>query len=308
MIQQAEEKISKIFKSLVDVPSLPQAVQKLLKLSEANSTPREFAEIIEKDQGLTAKVLRLVNSAFYSLRIPVVSLRQASSLLGTKTLKSLALSVSVMQVFKRACGDFDPMGFWRHAVVAATGARKLGGLFLPGQEEDLYVAGLLHDVGVALLVQYLADEYAVVLREVRSGSRALTEVEEDMLGVTHAEVGHALASRWRLPPLVCECIRHHEAPGAVLPGTPGSPREALDLICLVDRWCYRLGFHFLAPGVPREDFKPAVPAWLEPRLAEVLACLETLPAEAAECERFLFLPRGEPSWEPRAEGSGTPSA
>jgi HD-like signal output (HDOD) protein len=302
MIQQAEERISKIFKSLVDIPSLPQAVQKLLKLSEANSNPREFAEIIEKDQGLTAKVLRLVNSAFYSLRIPVVSLRQASSLLGTKTLKSLALSVSVMQVFKRTCGGFDPMGFWRHAVAVAAGARKLGALLLPGQEEDLYVAGLLHDVGVALLVQYLADEYGVVLRMARSDSRRLSEVEEEMLGVTHAEVGYALASRWRLPPLVCECIRYHEAPGSALPATQEVPRESLDLICLVDRWCYRLGLHFLAPGVIREDFKPEVPSWLEAHLPQILECLETLPADAADCERFFFPPQEEGSGSPPREG------
>src|SRR5512134_2649146 len=98
MLKQHDERIAKIFKHAPDLPTLPAAVQGLLQLPERDATARDYAEIIGTDQGLTARVLRLVNSAFYSLRVPISSLQHASTLLGTKTLKSMALSVSVMNV------------------------------------------------------------------------------------------------------------------------------------------------------------------------------------------------------------------
>src|SRR5688572_7761707 len=248
MLDRADQKLAKLSKGLLDLPSLPLAVERLVQLSDKEPTPRQLADLIGTDQGLTAKVLRLVNSAFYSLRSPIASLSHASSLLGTRTLKSMALSVSVMNLLESAGEGADPRAFWRHSVATAIAAQKVGFALLPRIEEDLYVAGLLHDAGVAILVESLGDDYAAAIGLARSTGRDLSEIEAETFGTTHAEVGHMLASRWRLPPLVCECIRLHEEPGDGIRAAPGDLEKAVDVIRFADRWATRGGFDFIHPN------------------------------------------------------------
>ena len=288
MLDRADHKLAKLSKGLLDLPSLPLAVERLVQLSEKEPTPRQLADLIGADQGLTAKVLRLVNSAFYSLRSPIASLSHASSLLGTKTLKSMALSVSVMNLIESAGGGADPRAFWRHSVATAIAAQKVGLVLLPRIEEDLYVAGLLHDAGVAILLESLQDDYAVAIGMARSTGRDLSEIEAEEFGTTHAEVGHMLASRWRLPPLVCECIRLHEEPYDAIHTPPGDLEKAVGIIRFADRWTTRAGFDFIHPG--RGPTHPALtlPAWAGIDLEDIRQTLETLPGEVAERESLLF--------------------
>jgi len=288
MLDRADHKLAKLSKGLLDLPSLPLAVERLVQLSEKEPTPRQLADLIGADQGLTAKVLRLVNSAFYSLRSPIASLSHASSLLGTKTLKSMALSVSVMNLFQDPDGS-DPRAFWRHSVAAAIVAQKTGRVLLPQVEEDLYVAGLLHDAGVAILMENLQEDYAALLVQARSTSRDLSDLEAEMFGTTHAEVGHVLASRWRLPPLVCECIRLHEEPDdAIRVAAPGDLEKAVDIIRFADRWATRAGFDFIHPG--RNFTHPVLPlpAWAGIDVDDLRPTLDKLPREVADRESLLF--------------------
>ncbi|MBI4606150.1 MAG: HDOD domain-containing protein [Planctomycetes bacterium] len=293
MLKQPDERIGRIFKTLVDVPSLPAAVQKLLKLSDKDSSPREFADIVATDQGLTAKVLRLVNSAFYSLRTPISSLRHASSLLGTKTLKSMALSVSVMNLFNKSCAGFDPFLFWKHSIAVAVGCQRLAARFLPAQEEDLYVVGLLHDAGVVLLAQHLAADYPYVLKLAAEGRR-LTEVEEQAFGISHAELGCTLATRWRLPGLVCECIRHHETADGGRGALDPAVARAVDLVRLADEWAVHAGLDFLGPRREAAPPAPEAPAWTGLDAPGLASLLEGLAGEVAERERW-YAPQVEPA-------------
>jgi HD-like signal output (HDOD) protein len=288
MLDHADQKLAKLSKGLLDLPSLPIAVEQLIQLSEKEPTPRQLAELIGADQGLTAKVLRLVNSAFYSLRSPIASLSHASSLLGTKTLKSMALSVSVMNIFRDSEGGVDARAFWRHSLAAALVAQKVGMVLLPRVEEDLYVSGLLHDAGVAILMESLGDDYAAALSMARATGRDLCDVEAEEFGTTHAEVGHMLATRWRLPPLVCECIRLHEEFEDALREPPGDLEKAIDIVRFADRWSARAGFDFIraasAPGAPALP----LPSWAGIDLEDIRPALEKLPLEVAERESAFF--------------------
>ena len=288
MLDRADHKLAKLSKGLLDLPSLPLAVEHLVQLSEREPTPRQLADLIGADQGLTAKVLRLVNSAFYSLRSPIASLSHASSLLGTKTLKSMALSVSVMNLLQDAGGEAERRAFWRHSMAAAIVAQKVGFVLLPRIEEDLYVAGLLHDAGVAILMENLQDDYAAAIALARSTSRDLTEIEAETFGTTHAEVGHMLASRWRLPPLVCECIRLHEEPDDGIHAAPGDLEKAVDIIRFADRWATRAGFDFIHPGLVSTHPVLPLPAWAGIDLDDIRPTLEKLPDEVAGRESLLF--------------------
>jgi HD-like signal output (HDOD) protein len=277
-------------------------VQKILLLSETDSSPREFADLIAMDHGLTAKVLRLVNSAFYSLRTPISSIRQASSLLGTKTLKSLALSISVMRLFGRGCEGLDRKAFWRHSQAVALCAQKLSALLLPAMEEELYVSGLLHDVGVALLVHYLPGDYSLAMRMARSSKSTLCEVEIGMFGLTHAEVGYTIATRWRLPATVCDCIRHHERPSGSFRSTSVETARAVDVIRFCDAWCHQAGLDFLTPGMETNSKELTSPSWLSLSAEQLSHALSGVEQAVAEREQRLF-----PADPGPAQESGAPA-
>src|SRR6266545_3939684 len=129
MTQEPDPKVRRISFRLTNLPSLPEVVTKVLSLSEKTASTKEFADLIATDQGLAAKVLRLINSAFYSLRSPVSSLRHASALLGVRTLKSMALSVSAIHLFRRPMPPYDPTLFWRHCLAVALAGPKIARKF-----------------------------------------------------------------------------------------------------------------------------------------------------------------------------------
>jgi HD-like signal output (HDOD) protein len=288
MQNHVDERVRGIFTNLVDVPSLPEAVQTFVKLSEKNSSPREFADLIALDQGLASKVLRLVNSAFYSLREPVASLRQACTLLGTNTLKSLVLSVSVKNLLNDSCSGFDAVALWKHSVATAVASQRLAAILLPSLVEELYVGGLLHDVGVTPLRQHLGNDYATVLRSATVGRRCLAEVEQETFGVSHAEVGRAMALRWRLPAVVVDCIGGHEEKSETESSVIAETTKAVDILRYADTWSQTRGLDFPCRDAHVAEVDLELPAWVEQEPAEIDAALSEVEADLVEWERLLF--------------------
>ena len=261
MIQNRETKIGRIFKRLTDLPSLPKVVDQLLKLSDQGTSTREFADLIATDQGLSAKVLKLVNSAFYSLRSPVSSIRHASSLLGVRTLKSLALSVSVINIFKRNLPGFDPASFWRHALAVALAGQKVAEhLKLPCHDE-VYITGLLHDTGVALLIQHYPEEFSGIASPRSEGMPEEIKQEEEEFGQAHPEVGFNLAGHWRLPALIGTGIRYHHTPIDQLPPKiEPEARQLVEVVQFADTFARRSGHAFaemdrLDPSTPLPELR-----------------------------------------------------
>lgn len=285
MYIQADERIGKIFKTVLEIPSLPAAVEKLVLLSDKEATSRDFAAIIENDQGLAAKVLRLANNAFYALPTATSSLRHACSLIGTKTLKSLALSFGVVNLFRKACDGLDPLVFWRHAICVAIASKSLAKYWDPEREEELYIAGLLHDAGVTILAQHVED-YRVVLKHARTNQVSLSEVERGVHAISHAEVAWGLATRWRLPAVVCDAIRFHET----LPGdwVLSSPNHTLPvaIVQFADHLAARVGLDFV--GAPRAGKSElSIPTGVQISTEELQRLISSLPQDVAERERLI---------------------
>jgi len=240
-----ESKIGRIFNRLTDLPSLPKVVEELLRLSDESASTREFASLIATDQGLSAKVLRLVNSAFYSLRAPISSIRHASSLLGVRTLKSLALSVSVIQMFKRRLPGFDPVRFWRHALAVALAGRKVAARIHLDCQDEVYISGLLHDTGIALLVQHFPEEFQLVVAAGSEGKAEYLKREERVFGLAHPEVGFNMVQNWRLPDLVRVGIRfHHTLPDELPRDLDPQGRRLIEVIQFADEYARRKGYSF----------------------------------------------------------------
>jgi HD-like signal output (HDOD) protein len=198
---------------LEDVPTLPSFFNKIVEtIADEWSDAKDLAEIISKDQALTAKILRLANSAYYGRFREVSTVEQAVTTVGFSEVKSVSLSVAVFGSFSRQLPLQTLESFWVHALSCATAVRAVGDR---GQEmnlEKVYFAGLLHDIGKLVFNLLFGSDYlSMIDAAVREGC-TVHEAEVGTYGVHHAHVGEWLAERWHFPADLIESIAYHHEP------------------------------------------------------------------------------------------------
>jgi len=200
-----------IIESDPKLTSLPDVFVRINEvLNDAHSTAKEAAEAIGKDAGLSVKLLKVVNSAFYGFPVKVDTLSRAVTIVGSRQLTTLALGISVIAIFKDLPGGLvDMRSFWKHSIGCGVIASALAG---PETEEDverLFVAGLLHDVGRLVLYRSLPRHAARTLALARSEGILLREAERRTLGFDHATLAGMLLRKWRFPESLEKAVRHH---------------------------------------------------------------------------------------------------
>jgi putative nucleotidyltransferase with HDIG domain len=197
-----------------DLLSIPQILGEVLEAVEAdNTSPDTIAKIILKDASLTAKVLRMANSSYYSRNSEITTVQQGVRVLGVNAIKMIALSVSIMtkprvEVF----GDFDIRSVYFHmlgvGILTRTIAEKVEGV----NSEEAFVAGLLHDLGRLYTMNLHPQALAEVQKRVSEGEDII-QVERDIFDVDHAELGAIIAANWHLPRQLQDVMRLHHAQG-----------------------------------------------------------------------------------------------
>ncbi|WP_428560480.1 MAG: HDOD domain-containing protein [Solidesulfovibrio sp. DCME] len=203
--------------------SLPEVFMRIREvLSDPDSTVEEAAAVIGKDPSLTAKILKLVNSAFYARTMraagslppgPVDSLSRAVLLLGLNQLSTLAMGVSVLPLFKDIPPEcVDMRQFWRHSVSVALLAKLVATRLGDPNPERFFVAGLLHDIGRLVLYKQLPEVAGTILAAAMTSGRPLDEVERELLGFDHAQLGGMLLRKWRFPESLEQAVWHHHDP------------------------------------------------------------------------------------------------
>ncbi len=205
--------------STIELPTMPEV---LLKLNEVLANPEcaaaDVAKVITADPAVSTNILRIVNSAYYGLQVRVSSVSLAISVMGFNMTKKIALKAAVFSSFSKRrekIQHFDALGFWRHAIWTGVAARTLAAASSRCSDmhtEDVYITGLLHDIGKIILFEKSAPQYLAVLRKAAQTQRSETEVEAEDLGFTHADIGSVLAIKWALPEDLAIAIRYHHAP------------------------------------------------------------------------------------------------
>ena len=199
-----------------ELPTLPQVAAKIMRLIDDPATSAtDVHKVMSRDPALAAKMLKLVNSAFYGLPHKVSNLNQAIVLLGFNTIKSLALSVSVFGVFGKGkgAGKFDRERYWRHSVGSACIYRVLARKVRTVDPETAFVAGLLHDIGKLVMDQYAAEELAKVIEEAEFRKCAFVDAERSVLTTDHSAIGAWLVQKWGFPEVLVGWVQNHHAPG-----------------------------------------------------------------------------------------------
>ena len=193
---------------LTNLATLPDSVRKVGSMIESGTgSAADFADEIGKDQVLSAKVLRLVNSGFCGFRSPVNTMSHAIVLLGIDSLRMLLYGTTVLDLADSA----QMHGLWRHSLGTARAAGVLAERLELPKHEELAVAGLLHDIGKIVIAQVAPEKAKLIGERVDRTGGLQIDAEREVLGVTHLEVGGWLAERWSLPPrLTAPVIFHND--------------------------------------------------------------------------------------------------
>lgn len=200
--------------SIIHLPALPAVAQEVVELVDnPHTSASRLGKVIESDQGLTSKVLKIANSAFYGFPRQISTVDFAIIVLGFDALKEIVISISLVSALqKKHDASFDQRAFWDHAIFSAVIARRLARDLGYRVSGEVFVGGLLHDMGISVLYQHFHDEYRHITAEVDQTGVPFLEAEQRILGVTHAEIGGWLAERWNFPPHLVEAIATHHTP------------------------------------------------------------------------------------------------
>lgn len=186
-----------------DIATLPEVTTRIIAVvDDPKSTARDLHNIIKNDPALASKILKVVNSAFYGLPGQVSEIDRAIVLLGLSAVKNIAISASISRLFtaERISDKFTARDIWRHSVAVAVASRQF--CVQMGKRpfaEEAFLAGLIHDLGLLVERQAYPDGLAAVIRESVKGGRLFTELEQEIIGCDHQELGAALAAKWKFP-------------------------------------------------------------------------------------------------------------
>jgi len=265
--------LNRIIARVEDLPTLPRTVLKITELvNDPKSSARDLARIITDDQVLAARLLRLVNSSFYGFPQRISTITGAIVLLGFDAIRNLLLTTSVFDLFpnRKNTSLIRQEQFWDHSLGCAVGSKIIGNHLRYDKVEELFVSGLLHDIGKIVEMIFLPEAFKEIVKRVRDENILMIAAEERILGYRHPEVGKLLAEKWNLPPKLTSVILHHHQPSE-------AGRFALEaaIVHLADILCRSLNI-----GYGGDNKMPALDktAWnslriksqsIEPILAEI---------------------------------------
>jgi putative nucleotidyltransferase with HDIG domain len=275
-----------------DLPTPPLVFTQISKVvNDPNKSAYDIAAILSEDPAMSAKVLKITNSAYYGLSGTVTSVKHAIVIIGLESLKSLVISASLIDMFKgdRVGHEFQDR-FWRHSLAAAFGSRVLMRAIRPqdfGLCELAFSAGLLHDIGKMVMYLQSPQKSQAVMKNGGQGGEHELQTERELFGFDHAAVGGALAERWKMPPEIYRAIAHHHEPTQF-----EDPLHLVEVIHVADALSYHAlsedSENFSAPRIEPGVFDRAGLA-----LEQMSQYAEALKQEYVKAETFIKMARGE---------------
>ncbi len=282
MPESSSELTKKLSVAVEKMPAFPKSVQRILELSrEINCPPKELVGVIEKDPVMTMKLLRILNSAYYSFPKQITSVNQSVVFLGLNTIKNMALSFAAMgSLPQHNAAGFDVQKYLLHSLTTASFARALCQKYSHDGTDpaDCYIAGLLHDFGKVVFAQFMAEEFKEALTRSAEQNIPLHEAEQQIIGTDHTVVGGMLVERWQFPKQLTDNIRNHHT---------ALPAGNTVYCCLyaANQASKKLGYGFSGNPVV-DELPPVVQEYFSGDLDAVIAGLGDVTKIANEAQVF----------------------
>ena len=203
---------------LVSLPEVCIRVNEMMDDPVVNAT--DIGKVIAQDTSLTARLLKIVNSAFYGFQARIDTVSRAVTVIGLRELRGLVLAASAVESFSKLPNDvLNLVNFWRHSVYCGVVAQLLAQKCNVLHSERLFVAGLLHDIGKLVITNKMINESREVIKRVETKKKFDFDVEQAVLGFDHAEVGGVLLKEWNMPESLCNSVLYHHRPKAAVDPT-----------------------------------------------------------------------------------------
>ena len=275
----------RIVRGVRELPTLPTVYAALSDaMARPGSTAKDIADIVSSDQASLFRVLRVVNSAFYGFPGRIDTISRAIVILGFDEIRNLILATSVMNLFKRQATTlaFRPGDFWAHSLGVGLVARQIGQAVGLVAQENLFVAGVIHDIGKLVLFEFAEDDYSRAINYAAEHNCSILDAESETLALNHPDAGNLLGERWNLPESLRHTIRHHHEGSRM--GKPDSLVATIHLADMLAR-AFEMGF-------PGDNLVPAVQpvVWdtLRVREGQIAEMYPTLMSHYVETRRLLL--------------------
>jgi putative nucleotidyltransferase with HDIG domain len=237
------ETLKNIIMTTRDLPAMPQVASKVLELSsDPNTSAQKLQQIIADDQAMTARILKIANSAMYSCSRKVKTLTEAIVMLGFNSIRSLVVTSAARNLYntRKSTTGLKERLLWEHSIGVAFACRLLVQERIPALAEEAFLAGLMHDIGKLVLNLRVPGEFDEIVQLVYNDRQPFNVMEKEILGFDHAEVGAQLVNKWNLSPVLEETILNHHNPEAMTPENP-----LLLYLDLANKMCHKLGIGFV---------------------------------------------------------------
>ena len=224
--------VKRLNKREIVLPEIPSVVFELNEvIANPLSSADHIARVVNRSPSLTALLLKIVNSSFYGFPSKIDKVSHAVTLIGTREISGLALGISILSIFKNIPKEMiDMYSYLKHSLACGILSRILAAQKNFGQTEQLFVSGLLHDLGRLILYLYFTEESRNILSRARRGNKLLYQEEHDYLGCDHAQVGKQLMEQWKLPLILENNVLYHHIPSKAQQPIPATIVHLADIV------------------------------------------------------------------------------
>jgi HD-like signal output (HDOD) protein len=189
-------------KKVTTIATLPEVTNQIIRtVEDPKSTATQLHKIVSHDPALVTRILKVVNSAFYGLPGQIGSIERAIVLLGLNAVKNLAVAASLGQMFRGAqlCDGFTPKDLWTHCIAVGVSARDIARQMKLPVADEAFLAGMIHDMGILIGMQVHPEQMRQVCDAAKAGQKDFCELEREIIGMDHQQLGQALAEQWKFP-------------------------------------------------------------------------------------------------------------
>jgi HD-like signal output (HDOD) protein len=228
--------VQQALKKVTTIATLPEVTAKIIStVEDPKSTASQLHKIVAHDPALVTRILKVVNSAFYGLPGQIASIERAIVLLGLNAVKNIAVAASLGQLFRgvKLCEGFTAKDLWTHCIGVGVAARDLAKQMKVPVADEAFLAGMIHDLGLLLMLQVNPEQLKQVCERVKTSGGDFCEVEREVIGVDHQLLGAGLAEQWKFPRSCQQVAGNHHKPADI----PSDNRLLVGLVYIADTLC-----------------------------------------------------------------------